>query len=84
MKEDFKQSVVRFIETKQQTNTLQDEIDWHGSFIEAGYVDSLGIYELIAHLESDLGMELSIELLLENPPRSLHELCDFVCKSSQR
>jgi acyl carrier protein len=78
MREEFKQSVRQFIYAKDTDRFLQNDIDWHDNYIEAGYIDSLGIYELIEHLESELGVEIAIEHFLQNLPRSFYDLHNLI------
>jgi acyl carrier protein len=49
--------------------------------LEMGYVDSLGLIELIAELEAVLGVELPLDELELDDLRSIDRICAFLART---
>jgi acyl carrier protein len=57
-----------------EDNSIADE----DSFLETGVVDSMGVMELVAFIQSEFGVEVAQhEIVVENFD-SIHKLADFV------
>lgn len=48
------------------------------SFLEKGIIDSTGVLELVAHLESDYELKVEDDELLPDNLDSLDAVCDFI------
>ncbi len=48
------------------------------SFLEKGIIDSTGVLELVAHLESDFGIKVEDDELLPDNLDSLDAICAFI------
>jgi acyl carrier protein len=55
-----------------------ETIDWAAPISHAGYIDSLAMFDLLAHLEEQLSVELPLLEIIENFPLTLAALADNV------
>lgn len=57
-----------------QDDGLADE----ASFLEKGILDSTGVLELVAHIESTYGIKVNDDELLPDNLDSISAICDFI------
>lgn len=50
------------------------------SFLEKGIIDSTGVLELVAHVESKYGVKVNDDELLPDNLDSINALCDFIAR----
>lgn len=74
MREKFEEAIIRFLNNRLDQSVNEDDIDWTGNMFDSGYLDSLGIYQLLLYLEQEFSISLPLSDLLENFPSSLNEL----------
>ena len=59
-----------------QAGDLSDE----ASFLEKGIIDSTGVLELVAHVESQYGIKVNDDELLPDNLDSIDALCAFIAR----
>jgi len=53
------------------------------SLLDTGIIDSVGVLELVAHLEGDLGLSVDDEDLIPENLDSIDNLVDFIARKQQ-
>lgn len=76
----MQEKVLAILKELQPTFGFEEEVD----FVEAGYLDSFDIVQLVAELESEFGVLISaLEILPENFA-SVKAICELVGRSQKR
>jgi hypothetical protein len=70
----FRSCVLAFLSTKHCRDFQEKEVEWAGDIYALGYVDSLGVYELIMYIENCLDRRFSISLLASYRPISFDSI----------
>lgn len=77
-KETIKQKTKTFV-AENYILTSNDAISDDDSFLETGIIDSTGVLELVAFLETTFDMKVENEELTTENLDSINKVVDFVC-----
>lgn len=58
----------------------EDDFQSHASFLERGVLDSTGVLELVAHLESTYGIKVSDDELTPDNLDSINAICAYIAR----
>jgi acyl carrier protein len=76
MSDQSKAAIEMFLHARYQV--AAETIDWAAPISQTGYIDSLAMFDLLAHLEEQLSVELPLLDILENFPPTLAALAGHV------
>lgn len=81
---DIAERIERFIRTQFRVAASDTRFSRSQPLFELGYVDSVGVVELLAFVTKEFGVEVPDEMLMSEEFSTIDGIAAIVCRLSQR